>query len=277
MYNRTNSGDAGDERMVEKTILVTSGKGGVGVSTVAARLALAFARAQKTVLLVDLCSGNPAQDLLFGLAERVVYDASDLFSARVDPRRGILQVPDVPYLSILPGTVLFSRLPDANEYNRFLAIVREATTASVLIIDAPGETAGVITEFVDVTLAVSDLSPASLRATANLNRVDGSDVRLVLNRYPVTPRSGEPRPTVREALDLSGTPLGAILFDEPKLASDEANNRGATESRPMLDIPCRNLSVRLFDGHAPLLSGMFSKGRRNKMIKAMSLRHEGVF
>ena len=262
--------------MVEKTILVTGAKGGVGTSTVAARLALAFAREQKAVLLVDLCAGNPAQDLLFGLAERVVYDASDLLSARIDPRRGILNVPDVPYLSLLPGTVIFSRLPDANEYNRFFALLREATTASVVIVDAPGETAGIITEFVDVTLAVSDLSPASLRATANLNRVDGADVLLVLNRYPAVPRPGEPRPTVREALDLSGTPLAAILFDEPKLASDEAKNLGAKESRPLLDIPCRNLSVRVFDGHAPLLSGLFGKRRRNKMIKAMSLRHEGV-
>ena len=52
LYNNYNEQFGGTD-MVEKTILVTSGKGGVGCSTVAARLAVAFARREVPVLLVD--------------------------------------------------------------------------------------------------------------------------------------------------------------------------------------------------------------------------------
>ena len=93
--------------MVKKTVLVTSGKGGVGASTVAARLGVAYARREMTALLVDLSFGNPALDLECGLAERVVYDAGDVLCGRIDPRRACLPVISVPHLSLIPGSTKF--------------------------------------------------------------------------------------------------------------------------------------------------------------------------
>ena len=258
--------------MVEKTILVTSGKGGVGCSTVAARLAVAFARRQVSTLLVDLSAGNPSLDLLCGLDDRVVYDARDVMCARIDPRRASLPVISVQNLSLLPGATIFDGVPGDAEVIRLFETLRGGFDQTVMILDVPKEIVGVLSEFADVTLAVSDLSAASLRATAALNRSPRAKMRLVLNRYPVERDATGMRPTVREALDYVGLPLAAILFDEPLVAGDDATEPGRFRARPTLDVPCKNLSVRATGGHAPLFSGLIRGRKRKKMLAGMAKR-----
>ena len=258
--------------MVGKTILVTSGKGGVGCSTVAARLAVAFARREVSVLLVDLSAGNPAQDLLFGLAERTVYDARDVMCARIDPRRACLSVEAVPNLSVLPGSTVFDGVPGDAEMIRLFETLRGAFDQDVMILDVPKETVGALTEFADVTLAVSDFSAAALRATTALRRSPRAKMQLVLNRYPTDRDAAERLPTVREALDCAGIPLAAILFDEPLLQDDDLCEPGRSRGRQALDVPCKNLSIRITGGHAPLFTGLIRGRKRKKILAKMAKR-----
>jgi len=258
--------------MVKKTVLVTSGKGGVGASTVAARLGVAYARREMTALLVDLSFGNPALDLECGLAERVVYDAGDVLCARIDPRRACLPVILVPRLSLIPGSTKLDGVPGDAEVIRLFENLRGEFDADVMILDVPKEIVGVLSEFADVTLAVSDFSAASLRATAALNRSPRAKMQVVLNRLPTEKEAGKDLPTVREALDLAGLPLAAILFDEPRLKQDGHDEPGAFRMRPPVDVPLKNLSIRLAGGHAPLLSGLIRGRKRRKILAAMAKR-----
>ncbi len=258
--------------MVGKTILVTSGKGGVGCSTVAVRLALAFARRGVTTLLGDLAWGNPAQDVLCGLAERVVYDVRDVLCARVDPRRASLPVVSVQNLTLLPGTTVFDGVPGDAEVIRLFETLRGGFDQDVMILDVPKETVTVLSEFADVTLAVTDFSTASLRATAALNFSQRATVRAVFNRYPTDREKTKIYPTVREAIDLAGLPLAAILFDDPRLPQDDEISPGQFPERPLLDAPCKNLSVRLTGGHAPLLTGLIRGRKRQKTLAQMGKR-----
>ena len=258
--------------MVGKTILVTSGKGGVGCSTVAARLAAAYTRRGGSALIADLSAGNPAQDLLCGVAERTVYDLRDVMRARIDPRRASLPVMAVERLSVIPGTTVYDGTPGDAELIRLFETLRGTFSADVLVLDVPKDSVGVLSEFADVTLAVSDLSAASLRATAALKFSPRANVRLVLNRYPVEREAAEMRATVREALDYTGIRLGAILFNEPKIESDDALEPGRFRARPLVDVPCKNLSVRLDGDHAPLLTGVIRGRKREKMLADMAQR-----
>lgn len=60
-----------------RSMVLTSGKGGVGKSTLCANLALALAKRGRRVLLLDADTGLRSQDLLLGLQDHIVYDLTD--------------------------------------------------------------------------------------------------------------------------------------------------------------------------------------------------------
>ncbi|MFM7264318.1 MAG: P-loop NTPase, partial [Cyanobium sp.] len=58
-----------------RTILICSGKGGVGKTTLTANLGIALARLGHTVAVLDADFGLRTLDLLLGLENRIVYTA----------------------------------------------------------------------------------------------------------------------------------------------------------------------------------------------------------
>ena len=75
-----------------RTIAVTSGKGGVGKTNIAANLAMIFRRYKKRVLLIDLDLGLANIDILLGL--RPEYTLQDVIEGRKQMKDIILQGPD---------------------------------------------------------------------------------------------------------------------------------------------------------------------------------------
>ena len=81
-----------------KRIVVASGKGGVGKTTLTIALSLAFARRGKKVLLIDFDELRAA-DLLLGIADRVVYDWGDVIKGNCAPEDAVLSAAGI---SLLP-------------------------------------------------------------------------------------------------------------------------------------------------------------------------------
>ena len=63
-----------------RTIVICSGKGGVGKTTLTANLGVALARLGKTVTVLDADFGLRNLDLLLGLENRIIYTAQDVLS-----------------------------------------------------------------------------------------------------------------------------------------------------------------------------------------------------
>ena len=76
------------------SIVVTSGKGGVGKSTTAANLSLALVQADKRVCVVDLDVGLRNLDAILGLSDRVIYDVIDVIENRIDVFQALISHPD---------------------------------------------------------------------------------------------------------------------------------------------------------------------------------------
>ena len=63
---------------MDKVIVVTSGKGGVGKSTIAANLACALANGHRRILLIDMDTGLRSLDLMLGMENELVFDLNDV-------------------------------------------------------------------------------------------------------------------------------------------------------------------------------------------------------
>lgn len=64
-----------------EVIVVTSGKGGTGKSSVSAGCAAALARAGNKVLLLDADAGLRSLDLMLGAVNDAVFDLGDVLAA----------------------------------------------------------------------------------------------------------------------------------------------------------------------------------------------------
>ena len=93
--------------MAEK-IVVTSGKGGVGKTTVTANLGKMLADLGQRVVLIDIDFGLNNLDVVMGLENKVVYDVSDVLEGRCRIKQALVQDEKRKNLFILPSNSLDS-------------------------------------------------------------------------------------------------------------------------------------------------------------------------
>lgn len=86
-----------------RVIVVTSGKGGVGKTTVTAGLGRALAKKGKRVVLMDADLGLNNLDVVMDAESRVVYDILDVVENRCRPRQALVEDLVTEGLYILPG------------------------------------------------------------------------------------------------------------------------------------------------------------------------------
>lgn len=89
---------------MNKVIVVTSGKGGVGKSTVAANIAYGLAFDKRHVLLIDMDSGLRSLDLMFGAENELVFDLTDVLDGICTIRQALFPVKMRPGLFLLPAS-----------------------------------------------------------------------------------------------------------------------------------------------------------------------------
>lgn len=119
-----------------RRIVLTSGKGGVGKTTVCAGLGIALAKRGARVLLVDADVGLNNLDVALGMEGRVVYDMTDVLRGRCSLRQAILQDTEYSTLSLLAST----RGADDSEFSSaaFRRMLAEAEGAfDFVLIDCP--------------------------------------------------------------------------------------------------------------------------------------------
>lgn len=86
-----------------KKIVITSGKGGVGKTTVAANLGLNLSKYGFRVVLIDLDFGLNNLDVVLGVENDVLYDLSDVFAGRCRVKQALVQHKLYPNLFVLPS------------------------------------------------------------------------------------------------------------------------------------------------------------------------------
>ncbi|HBX68953.1 MAG TPA: septum site-determining protein MinD [Chloroflexi bacterium] len=89
--------------MAAKVVTITSGKGGVGKTTVTANLGTALASLNQKVVCIDADIGLRNLDVVMGLENRIVYDIVDVIEGRCRLRQAMIRDKRLPDLYLIPA------------------------------------------------------------------------------------------------------------------------------------------------------------------------------
>lgn len=170
-----------------QTIMLTSSKPSEGKSTTCANMAVAFAQANKRVLLIDADLRKPTQHHIFGISNRFGLTTA-LFNQK--ELRDIIQHTNTDNLSIIPAGPTPpnpSELLSSKRMAAMLATIRE--TYDVIIIDTPPilsvtDAQIVATQSDGVVLVVDSgkvKKEVAVKAKALLEHVNAKLIGIVLN------------------------------------------------------------------------------------------------
>lgn len=202
-----------------KVFALTSGKGGVGKSTVSVGLGLAFCKKGQKVLLVDMDEGLRCLDLMLGLDKSTVFDLSDILLGK-EPEEAIYQSEFQENLYLIPAPANVGML-DYFSFSTFASKVRDMF--DIVIFDFP---AGINTALYSclpkdtlfLTVAVPD--PVSVRDAGAVSEAlaeAGIGARLIINRF-VNKQKGKYRfKNIDEIIDGSALKLIGIVPESDEL------------------------------------------------------------
>ena len=214
-------------------VVVTSGKGGAGKSTVAAGLGAAVCRRGRSVLLLDMDQGLRCLDLMLGVSAQPVFVVGDLLKGRCTAADAVLRVPGCDGLYVLPAPPEAGAV-DSIEAMKTLACKLSPVFDAVLVDSPAGIGRGFCLSAQAATgaLVVATPDPVCVRdgaVTARLLRQMGvSESRLVINRFqPRLIREGL-LPDFDEMIDAVGLQLVGAVPDDPAVLAAAARGEPLT-------------------------------------------------
>lgn len=171
-----------------EVIVVASGKGGTGKTTVCAGLAVALAKDNKKVLIMDCDSGMRGVDMVLGISDKLVYDISDIVSGGCDYDDAVYRVSPELSLYCVAAPLYADDEVSPSLIKEFVEKARGSY--DYILIDSPAGTgSGFVSaaSSADRALAVINTEPISIRGCKNikarLDELNISDQRLVINRF----------------------------------------------------------------------------------------------
>lgn len=242
---------------MDSVTVITSGKGGVGKSTVTASLGAALASRGRRVLLIDCDAGLGSLDHMLGISERRVFDIADVVSGTAEPAKAVYESAFQPNLFLLsaPGTEEDVVSPE---------VMRELVSALCryydhVLIDSP---AGVGQGFLSAAapakraLLVVTPDPVCLNAAAKTRRkLEEAGVRqqrLVVNRFSGAAfRAQGCCSDLDSVIDAAGVRLIAVIPEDPVLAAAAQRAQRAPETSPGA-LAVGRLAARLEGEQIPL-------------------------
>jgi len=169
---------------MQQRIVVASGKGGVGKSTISACLAQEIAARGHRVLLIDCDIGLRSLDLILGVDEHVLFTWADVVLGRCTLRQAVMAFGGIHLLCapLQPERAL--------EDDMLRSLMRYCVDYDTVIIDAPagvGFGFRIAVQAANRCLIVSTADPICVRSVAaaarQAQRYGCKDVRLVINRF----------------------------------------------------------------------------------------------
>lgn len=256
-----------------ESIVITSGKGGVGKTTTTANIGTALALLGKKVVLVDTDIGLRNLDVVLGLENRIIYDLVDVVEQRCRLEQAIIKDKRFDELYVLPAAQTKDK--DSVNPGQLAKIITELKqTYDYVIIDCP---AGIEQGFrnaiagADRAIVVTTPETAAVR---DADRVIGLleqnkiSAKLVVNRIrPSMTKSGEILDVNDICQVLAIDLLGIVPDDDRVIAGSNHGEPVALNPAYPSGLAYRNIARRMLGDMVPLMvidkkPGAFTKLRK---------------
>lgn len=179
--------------MSGRAFVVTSGKGGVGKTTVTANLGMALALRGNKVCVIDSDIGLRNLDVVMGLESRIVYDLVDVIEETCRPKQALIKHKKAEGLFLLPASQ--TRNKDAvtpDQMKNLLAKLRSEEQFDYVLVDSP---AGIERGFRNAVAGVDEaliVTTSEISAIRDADRIIGLlqademyEPKLIINRLSV--------------------------------------------------------------------------------------------
>ena len=264
-----------------RTILICSGKGGVGKTTLTANLGIALANSGASTAVLDADFGLRNLDLLLGLENRIIYTAQDVLDNNCRLDQALVRHKQEPNLALLPAgdprMLDWMKPDDMKTISKLLSEKFE-----YVLIDCP---AGVEDGFKNALAASREaivVTNPELSAVRDADRVVGilntcdiEPIQLVVNRVRPTMMANQEMLSIEDVTSILSLPLlGIVLEDEQVIIS---TNRGEPLTLSGKKSPASkcylNVSQRLMGEDVPVIDpDKAKKSLKDKFIKLMQTK-----
>ena len=240
-----------------RIIVVTSGKGGVGKSTLVANLGSELAKDHK-VVLIDADLGLKNLDCILGLENRVIFDIEDVIENRADLMQALVNDKKRENLYILPACRNLDVTKVDFKYMEKIVLELQ-NNFDYIFIDCP---AGIERGFFNainnaneaiivVSLDISSIRDAD-KVIGILNQRGINDINLVINKYNPDKINSNSL-TINDALEVLNIPLLGVVYYEEMMSN--ITNRGEVilDYEKELASKCyKNIAKRLNGDNIPI-------------------------
>ncbi|MEO2083019.1 MAG: septum site-determining protein MinD [Desulfurobacteriaceae bacterium] len=260
--------------MADKVICVTSGKGGVGKSTVTANVATALAAKGYRVAAIDADIGLRNLDLVLGLENRIVYDIVHVVQGVIPAEKALVKDKRTKNLFLLPAAQTKDK--SAVKPEDMVKIVEELRDKfDFIFIDSP---AGIEEGFktavtpADTIIVVANPEMASIR---DADRVTGiceamgkPEPKLIVNRIDPKKVTRGDMLDVNDVVEILSLELLGIVPEDPNMVS--YINRGEPAvlfEESIAGKALRNVAERLLGKEVPFMDIRVEEGFLEKIKK----------
>lgn len=206
-----------------RKIVVTSGKGGVGKTTVAGNLGVYLSQLGARVVLIDADFGLNNLDVVLGIENKILYDISDVIDGRCRVRQALIQHPLYKNLYALSSNGL--KCSSGVGAQNFKIIVDSLSGLfDYLIVDCPAGTDSGFHRAVscaDEAILVTTPSPSSLRdadkVVSIIKSYCPSKINLALNRVRGDLVLGGKTLSPKDVENLLKIPLIGVIPDDDEI------------------------------------------------------------
>ena len=239
-----------------RIIVITSGKGGVGKTTITANLGMTLAKMGHRVALVDGDFGLRNLDLLLGLENRVVYTAVEVLAGECRLDQALVRDKRQPKLALLPATQ--NRKAEMITPNHMKWMIGELTPQfDYILIDSP---AGIESGFKNAIAAAQEaivVTTPEVSAVRDADRVIGlleannvRPARLIVNRLRPSMIEASEMMSVADVTELLAIQLiGVVPEDERVITSTN------TGEPLVLEVNSTSRANKAFDNIARRICG----------------------